>query len=91
MARYTLKLFVTDHSPRSVQAIEAVEAICKQFLADNHDLTVVDVLTDPVQAEEFHILATPTLLKLSPHPVRKLIGDLSDQDRVLGGLEIVRP
>lgn len=85
-----LRLFVAGKTPRSEQAIANLERICEQELGDRYELLIVDVLEHPEAAEEARVLATPTLIKQLPPPIRRVIGDLSDKEKVLLGLE-VRP
>lgn len=87
---YLLKLYVTGSSPRAQQAIENLKRICEQDLHGRYTLDIVDVLQHPQAAEDDRILATPTLIKQLPLPLRRVIGDLSDREKVLLGLE-VRP
>jgi circadian clock protein KaiB len=87
---FVLKLYVTGTSPRTRQAIENLQHICEQELRGRYELEIVDVLEHPQAAEDDRILATPTLIKKLPLPLRRVIGDLSDRDKVLFGLE-VRP
>ncbi len=88
--KYLLKLYVTGSSPRTRQAIENLQRICEQELQGRYELDIVDVLEHPQAAEDDRILATPTLIKQLPLPLRRVIGDLSDREKVLLGLE-VRP
>ena len=83
-------MYVTGNSPRTKIAIENLNRICSQELSGKDDLEIVDVLENPQRAEDERILATPTLIKQLPPPLRRVIGDLSDKDKVLLGLE-VRP
>ena len=85
---YLLKLYVTGTSPRTRQAIENLQRICEQELKGRFRLDIVDVLEHPQAAEDDRILATPTLIKQLPPPLRRVIGDLSDRDKVLLGLEL---
>ena len=87
---YVLKLYVTGTSPRTRQAIENLQRICEQELRGRYKLDIVDVLEQPQAAEDDRVLATPTLIKQLPLPLRRVIGDLSDREKVLFGLE-VRP
>jgi len=87
---YLLKLYVTGSSARAQQAIENLQRICEQELRGRYKLDIVDVLEHPQAAEDDRILATPTLIKQLPPPLRRVIGDLSDREKVLLGLE-VRP
>jgi circadian clock protein KaiB len=90
LSNYILTLYVTGTSPRTKVAIENLERICQQELDGRYELEIVDVLQHPQRAEDEKILATPTLIKQLPPPLRRVIGDLSDKDKVLLGLE-VRP
>lgn len=87
-AHYHLRLFVTGATPRSLRAIQNIRAICEDYLQGRYDLEVVDIYQHPEHAKAEQIVVTPTLFKQAPLPVRKLIGDLSDIDRVLAGLDI---
>ena len=88
MDRFVLRLYVTGNTPRSVRAIENLRRICAEELADRYQMVVVDVLERPQLAEEERILATPTLVKELPPPMRRIIGDLSDHEKVLVGLDL---
>lgn len=86
MDKYLLKLYVTGHTPKSANAITSLHQICDEQLGGQYELVVIDVLEQPQLAEEAKILATPTLIKQSPPPARRVIGDLSDAQRVVQGL-----
>ena len=86
--RYTLKLYVTGMTPRSTQAVAAVKDVCEGLLDGNYDLEVVDLYADPARAAEEQVLAAPTLVRQSPPPLRRLIGNLEDPERLRRGLEI---
>lgn len=88
MAAYVLKLYVAGKTARAEQAIRNLSRICHEDLAGRYDLAVIDVLEHPELAEEARVLATPTLIKLLPLPLRRVIGDLSDKERVLLGLDL---
>ncbi|MEO8624629.1 MAG: circadian clock protein KaiB [bacterium] len=88
---FVLSLYVTGTSPRSRQAIENLQRICEQELQGRYRLHIVDVLQHPQVAEDHKILATPTLIKQLPLPLRRVVGDLSDKEKVLFGLEVRRP
>ena len=88
MAKYLLTLYVTGTSPRAKIAIANLERLCKHELEGQYELEIVDVLENPQRAEDEKILATPTLIKQLPLPLRRVIGDLSDKDKVLLGLEV---
>ncbi len=83
-----LELFVTGQTPRSLRALANLRRICDAHLAGGYELRVVDVLERPQAAEEARVLATPTLIRLLPAPPRRVIGDLSDEGRVIAGLEL---
>ena len=84
--RFVLRLFVAGTSSRSQRTIANLQAICAAHLANRVDLEIVDIYRHPALAEEGQIVAAPTLLKLHPLPVRRIVGDLSDTARVLRGL-----
>ncbi len=88
LSKYILTLYVTGTSPRTKVAIDNLNRICE--LEGRYELEIVDVLEHPQRAEDAKILATPTLIKQLPLPLRRVIGDLSDKQKVLLGLE-VRP
>jgi circadian clock protein KaiB len=85
-----LKLFVTGQTIRSGRAIANLRRICEEDLGTEYELTIIDVLERPQLAEDEKILATPTLIRESPLPVRRIIGDLSDTKQVLLGLDLHR-
>jgi circadian clock protein KaiB len=91
MEKYLLKLYVTGESPRSKRAIANLRRICdEQFGTGGYALEVIDVLEQPRLAEEAWILATPTVVRETPAPARRIIGDLSDTAQVLLGLDLQR-
>jgi len=83
-----MALYVADSGPNSVRAIANLEAICKEHLNDNFRLEIIDVLEYPLRAMADGILVTPSLAKLSPSPVAKIVGNLSDKSSVLRALGI---
>jgi len=85
---YVLRLYLTGASPRSLRAVENVKTLCEQYLPGRYKLEVVDLYQQPEQAQAAQIIATPTLVKELPTPLRRLIGDLSDPDRVLIALNL---
>lgn len=85
---HVLRLYVTGSTPRSTRAIENLRRVLESELPDRYDLEVIDVYEHPEAAAEHQILAAPTLIKLLPEPVRRIIGDLSDTERVLRGLDL---
>lgn len=86
--RHVLRLYITGKTARSERAIENLKRICHEELQDQYEMEIVDVLEHPQLAEDEKILATPTLVKRLPPPLRRLIGDLSDTDKVVLGLDI---
>ena len=89
MNKYLLKLFITGQSVRSSRTITNLRRICEKELGTDYELVIIDVLERPQVAEDEKILATPTLIKELPLPVRRIIGDLSDTKQVLLGLELL--
>lgn len=87
--RYKLRLFVTGTTPRSIRAIENMHRICEENLHGAYDLEVIDVYENPDATRELQVIATPTLVKILPEPLRRIIGDLSNRERVLAGLNLV--
>src|ERR1700751_5952706 len=85
---YVLRLFVAGTTTRSQNAITNVRQICDQYLPGRFDLEVIDVYTHPEETRDFQIVATPTLVKVAPEPLRRIVGDLSDRERVLHGLSL---
>lgn len=86
--RFLLRLYVTGRTPRSEQAIANLHSIMEAELAGEYDLEVIDVLERPQLAEDERIVATPTLIKELPPPLRRIIGDLTDREQVLLGLDL---
>jgi circadian clock protein KaiB len=89
VSKIVLQLFIAGRTPRAERAIAALERIRTSAFADvTCEISVIDVLTDPQIAEERKIMATPTLIKIDPPPVRRIIGDLSDVDELLHTLNL---
>jgi circadian clock protein KaiB len=88
LPQYQLKLYVTGKSPKAEAAIANLRRICDEELHESYELQVIDVLEHPQLAEDDKVLATPTLIKRLPPPLRRVIGDLSDKHKVLLGLEV---
>jgi len=86
--RWALKLYVAGQTARSLQAFANLKRICEEHLAGSYQIEVVDLLKNPQLAEGDQILAIPTLVRKLPEPVRKIIGDLSNTERVLVGLDL---
>lgn len=85
---YVLQLYVAGVSPRSLQALAVLTGICERYLAGRYALTVIDIYQQPEQAVAAAIIAVPTLVRVAPEPMVRVIGDLSDEQRVLHGLDI---
>ena len=85
---YVLRLFITGTTPRSVRAIANLRRVCDEHLKGAYDLEVVDLYQDPEAAKKYQIIAAPTLVKMLPLPLRKIIGDLANDERVLAGLDL---
>lgn len=88
MSKLWFKLYVTGRTPNSVRAVANLRRICQEALQGQAEVQIVDVLEDPQLAEDERILATPTLIKAFPLPARRIVGDLSDPDKVLFGLDL---
>ena len=87
--RYVLRLYVTGMTSRSARAVKNLQAICDEYLAGRYDLEVIDIYQQPVLTRGEQIIAAPTLIKKLPLPMRRIIGDMSNRDRVLIGLDLV--
>jgi circadian clock protein KaiB len=85
---YVLRLFITGTTPRSARAIANLRRVCEERLKGEYDLEVVDIYQHPESAKEHQIIAAPTLVRMLPLPLRKIIGDLADEERVLAGLDL---
>lgn len=86
---YVLKLYVTGLTPNSLKAIENIKAICRDHLEGRFELEVIDIYKRPDLAREAQIIAAPTLIKNLPLPLRRFIGDLSNIEKILAGLDLV--
>jgi circadian clock protein KaiB len=87
--RYTLRLYVAGMTSRSARAVENVRTFCEKHLEGRYDLQVIDVYQQPALAKSEQLIAAPTLIKKLPLPLRRLIGDMSNEDRVLVGLDLI--
>jgi len=87
--RYVLRLYVTGMTPRSARAVKNLQAICDEHLAGRYDLEVIDIYQQPILTKGEQIIAAPTLIKKLPLPMRRIIGDMSNHERVLLGLDLV--
>jgi circadian clock protein KaiB len=87
---YKLKLYITGRTPRSKCLIKEIEKMFERDCGGQYTLNVFDVFEHPESAYEDAIIATPTLIKTLPSPIRRIVGDLTNEERVLAGLEIVK-
>jgi circadian clock protein KaiB len=87
--KYQLKLYVAGQTPKSIKAFANLKKICEEHLKGRYSIEVIDLLENPQLAKGDQILAIPTLVRKLPEPIRKIIGDLSNTQRVLVGLNIV--
>ncbi|MGZ4969217.1 MAG: circadian clock KaiB family protein [Methylobacter sp.] len=87
-ANYVLRLYITGATPNSTRAIVNIRKICEEYLQGRYDLEIVDICQNPTLAEGEQIIATPTLIKKLPLPLRRFIGDLSQTERILLGLDL---
>jgi circadian clock protein KaiB len=85
---YVLRLYVTGQTPRSILAIDNMRKICAEHLSERYTLEVIDIYQHPEACQEQQIIAAPTLIKVLPHPLRRIIGDLSNTEKVLVGLDL---
>jgi circadian clock protein KaiB len=86
--KFVLRLFVTGITPRSLEAIEEVRKLCEQYLKGRYELETIDIYKHPQSAQNDQIFAAPTLVRLLPQPVRKIVGDMTKIEKVLAGLDI---
>ena len=86
--RWSLTLYVSGASPRSAAALETVRRICDEELAGRVDLQIVDLAEEPARVQDDEIMAVPTLVKHEPAPLRRLVGNLADVERVRAGLDL---
>jgi circadian clock protein KaiB len=86
--QYLLRLYVTGQTPRSIQSIKNLQRLCDKHLKGSFSLEVIDIYQQPALAAEGQIIAVPTLIKAMPLPLRRLVGDFSDAQRVVLGLDL---
>ena len=86
--RWNLRLYVAGQTPRSLTAFKNLKDICEEYLKGQYHIEVIDLMENPTLARGDQILAVPTLVRKLPQPIRKIIGDLSNTERVLVGLDI---
>ena len=89
-AKYILRLYVTGLTGRSLIAVHNLKKICEEHLPEDYELEVIDIYKDPAAAREEQIIAAPTLVRKLPLPIRKFVGDLSNTQKVLIGLDIYK-
>ena len=85
---YNLRLYVAGQSPRSIRALQNLRKVCDEHLAGRYRVEVIDLLLNPALARGDEIVAVPTLVRTLPEPIRKIIGDLSNEGKVLVGLDV---
>jgi circadian clock protein KaiB len=88
MSKYKLKLYITGQTPTSKRAVKNLQKICDEDLDRRYHVEIIDILERPQLAEDEKIIATPTLIKELPRPLRRIIGDLSEKEKVLLGLDL---
>lgn len=88
LGRWNLRLYVAGQTPRSMTAFQNLKNICEEYLKGKYYIEVIDLMENPTLARGDQILAVPTLVRKLPQPIRKIIGDLSNTERVLVGLDI---
>jgi circadian clock protein KaiB len=86
--QWQLRLYVAGQTPKSVTAFANLKRICEEYLAHQYEIEVIDLIENPRLAREDEIVAIPTLVRKLPEPIRKIIGDLSDTERTLVGLQL---
>jgi circadian clock protein KaiB len=86
---FVLRLYVAGQTPKCMRAFSNLKRICEQYLTDRYRIEMIDLLQDPGLARGDQILAVPTLVRRTPEPIKKIIGDLSNTQRVLVGLDVV--
>lgn len=85
---FELRLYVAGQSPKCVRAIENLKEVCEEHLSGRYRVEVIDLLEHPQLARSDEIIAVPTLVRKLPHPIRRILGDLSDKEKVLVGLQL---
>jgi len=85
---YNLRLYVAGQTPKSMAAISNLKKICEQHLSGRYDIELIDLLKNPALAQRHQIVAIPTLIRQLPEPLKRIIGDLSNLEKVLVGLDI---
>ncbi|MFO8102354.1 MAG: circadian clock KaiB family protein [Dehalococcoidia bacterium] len=90
MSTYFLKLYVTNMTPKIEGSVEKLRQVCDQELNGEYDFKIINILENPQLAEGDRVLATPTLIKELPTPVKRIIGDISNTEKVLFGLDLLK-
>jgi len=85
---YSLRLYVAGQTPKSIAAITNLKKICEQHLAGRYQIEIIDLMKDPALAQRHQIVAIPTLIRQLPEPLKRIIGDLSNAEKVVVGLDI---
>jgi len=88
--KYILRLYISGASSRSAKALKNLKQICEEYLEGRYELEVIDLFQRPVLAKDEQIIAAPTLIKELPLPLHRIIGDMSDKDKVLIGLDLIK-
>ncbi len=88
MEQWNLRLYVAGQSPKSLRAFANLKRLCEEHLQSHYQIEIIDLIANPQLAAGDEIVAIPTLVRHLPAPMRKIIGDLSDEDRVLVGLQL---
>lgn len=86
--KYVLRLYVAGITPKSDRAIRAVKETCEQYLKDRYDLEIVDIYQQPGVLKEDQVIVAPTLIRKLPLPLRRLIGDMAEREKILVGLDL---
>ncbi len=87
-SHYVLRLYVSGMTPKSQRALDNLKAICEEYLHDRYELEIIDIFQQPQLARAEQVIAAPTLIKELPPPLRKFIGDMSQTEKILVGLEV---
>jgi circadian clock protein KaiB len=85
---YNLRLYVAGQTPKSIAAIANLKKICEKYLSGGYNIEVIDLMKNPALAQRHQIVAIPTLIRQLPEPLKRIIGDLSNLEKVLVGLDI---
>jgi len=88
---YNLRLYVAGQTPKSIAAISNLRRLCERYLAGRYSIDIIDLMREPELAQAHQIVAVPTLIREVPEPIRRILGDLSNTQRVLLGLDIEPP